>query len=334
MTTAFYGADTDQLRTLAERFHASSQRIDELRSSLQSTVLDEGLWRGPDADAWRGQWQSVALPNLGSIAHDIDERRGELEKQAEEQDTASSEEGTSLGDTLLKMIKLGTKALGLYKVGKSIVDGVKDMKRLFDAWRQGPNAFNRVWESLKLRNYMKWASDGFAKLFKTVGGKLIPGVPGDIWKKIGGMVDSFPAKLAEGGRIVEKIAAAIGPEGVSAITKGSRVLGKIMPGVDIALGALQLNMATDGYGKTSGVLSMAGGTLMLAGVAFPPLAVAGAVLSGASLAMDVVDLGGELLGHDPSKAVSEAVGRGLDSVGSAVQDGLNSLGNRLGSIFG
>ena len=57
--------------------------------------------------------------------------------------------------------------------------------------------------------------------------------------------------------------------------------------------------------------------------------------------MDIVDLGGELLGFDPSKSVSEAVSNGLGKAGDAISEGMDKVSEgaswakkKLGSIFG
>ena len=344
--TDFYGADTEALRTLGARFAAHANRIEEIRASLVPVVLNEAVWRGPDAEAFRSRWSSEAYPRLGTIGHDMSGKRGELEQHAGEQDQASEAEG---GPSFFDLVKIGTKAFSLYKAGKGLIDHAKDMKRLYDAWRMGPDDFSRVWESLKLRNYMKWGSEGYSKLFGTLAGqlgKVIPSegfkaIPGDVWKWMGKQVDGFPTKLAEGGKLVEKFGAKLGPEGLSFLSKSSKALGKIMPGVDILVGGVQVATASDGYGKLSGGLSMLSGGLMLAGMAFPPLAVAGAVVGGVSLAMDVVDLVGEsFFGVDPSKAVSDAVGSAANAVGEtagkaadAVGDAVSGFGRALGSIF-
>lgn len=339
--SGFYGADTDALRNLSERFQSGGHELAELRTSLSSAVMTESIWTGSDADAFREDWASRISQSFVSITDLLAARRDELERHAQEQDDASRNEGhgTSLWDRLQQVVGVGAKALSLYKAGKSLLDDAKDMKRLWDARKMGPEDFERVWESLKLRNKLKWASGGFGKLFSTLGGQVGKGVPGSVWSWLGGKVDDVPRHLAEGGRLVDKIASKLGPKGMErlmsagkSLGKGSKMLGKFLPGVDIAVGAWQLNSATDGYGKVSGALSMASGALVLAGVAFPPLAVVGGVLGAVSLGMDLVDLGGELFGHDPSKAVSEAVSHGAEAVSHAVSSGVSTAGKALGNV--
>lgn len=339
----FYGADTEAVREVGERFRDAGSRLEDIQRQLSVAVMNPLIWQGPDADQLRDTWAGEVAPRLGSIADDVSGRRDELEKHAEEQDEASHEKGAL--ETIWDAIKIGVKGFSLFKAGKSILSGIDDMKRLWDAYKLGPDDFSRVWNSLKTRNYMQWASEGYGKLAKSIAGQ-IPGAKhlGPLWDSMGKWVDGIPTKLAEGGKIISAIGDKLGPDGVAKLAKGSKMLGKLVPGVDILVGGAQIAMADDGYGKVSGALSVAGGALMLAGVAFPPLAVAGAVLTGASLAMDLVDLGGEMFGVDPSKAVSDAVGNAAsaagdaisgaaESAGDAISDAAGGLKEGLGSIF-
>lgn len=338
--TGFYGADTEALRSLAGRFREGGQRIEEIRDALAPAVLDAGSWTGPDADAFRASWSSAVQPRLGSVIGEVTRRDPDLVREADEQDTVSEDDGgKSFWDILREVGTVAAKAFGVYEAMSKIVSDIKDMRRLWRAYRLGPEDFARVWESLKLRNRMIWASEGFGKLMSTVSG-YIPGLPA-VWEWAGKQIDKLPLKLHEGAGLLRTIAEKLGPETLATIGKASKVLGKVVPFVDIGVGIYQMTQAEDGYGFTSGLLSTAGGALMLAGIAFPPLAVVGGILSGASLVMDLVDMGGELFGIDPSKAVSDFVGDAASHVGDAISDGVGfvqdavgNLGRSLGSIFG
>ncbi|WP_193103923.1 hypothetical protein [Brachybacterium sp. FME24] len=335
-----YGADTEALRTLADRFRDGSRRIDEIRSRLEPTVMDESIWQGGDADTFRTTWASGVSPSFGSVVEGVVKRQGDLDQQAEEQDRTSEpgdgsgDGGGGVWDTIMDVARIGSKAFSLYKASTTIMSGIDDMKRLADAAKLGPEDYARVMESLKLRNAMKFASEGFSKAFKTAGD--VSGLPGlnHLGEWAGKKLDALPAKLGEGSKILDNIGAKLGPEGLSALGKGSRALAKFVPGADILLGGHQMLTADDGYGKVSGGLAVAGGALMAAGLVFPPLAVVGGVLSGASLAMDLIDMGGELFGVDPSEAVSDAVSAGVENVSDAVSDGADKVADAAGDLAG
>lgn len=88
-----FGADTDALRELAG---AASNHSDTVRSGearITPEVSRPDYWLGPDADAFRGTWESVTGPNIQALAARLDEIRNELVRQAAEQDETSSGSG-------------------------------------------------------------------------------------------------------------------------------------------------------------------------------------------------------------------------------------------------
>lgn len=171
--TGFYGADTEALRTLAARFRDGGQRIEELRDALAPAVLDEGSWTGPDADAFRATWTSAVQPRLGSVIGEVTRRDPDLVREADEQDTVSEDDGGRSGwDVLGDVAAIVAKAFGLGKAVLRTISDIRDMRRLWEAYQMGAETMSRVWESLRLRNYMTWASGGFGKMMKTIGAHL------------------------------------------------------------------------------------------------------------------------------------------------------------------
>ncbi|WP_152354488.1 hypothetical protein [Brachybacterium subflavum] len=329
----FYGADTEALRKVGDSFKDAGKRLEEIRDELGVLVMNPTMWQGADADELRRTWFEEISPKLGSVAESVGERSGQLQEQADEQDEASHQRGVL--ETVWDAIKVGVKGYSVYKAGKSLLSGIDDMKRLAKAAHLGPEEVSKVWAELKDRGAKELAEGGFGKLAKTIAGQIpFAKDVGPLWEALGKKVDAIPTKLAEGGKIVTAIGDKLGPDGLAKLGKTSKMLGKVVPGVDIGVGIGQIATADDGYGKVSGALSVAGGALMLAGVAFPPLAVVGGVLSGASLAMDLVDLGGELFGADPSKAVSEAVGNAAGAAGDAIGNAAESAGNAISDAAG
>lgn len=326
---SFYGADTEALRTLSDRFREGSRRIEELRSTLEPKVMDESAWQGSDAEQFRSRWSSEVASRFGSVVEGVEKRHADLGKQADQQDEASDADGGGgsgggkdgdggLLDKILKVGGIGSKAYSLYKTGKSLADDIADSKLVRSMEKMGDEAGIALVKARRLAE----APGGFQQALKTAGG-LADAIPGlnHLGEWAGKNIDALPAKLGEGGKMME------------ALGKSGKVLGKAMPGVDVLVGAGQIATADDGYGKVSGGLSMVGGALMVAGVACPPLAVVGGVMTGASLLMDVGDLGGELFGKDPSKAVSDFTSDAAGAVGDAAKDVGGAIKDGLGSIF-
>jgi hypothetical protein len=329
----FYGADTDALRKVGDSFKDAGKRLEEIRNELGVLVMNPTMWQGADADELRRTWFEEISPKLGSVAESVGERSGQLQDQADEQDEASHHRGVL--ETIWDAIKIGVKGYSVYKAGKSLLSGIDDMKRLLKAKRISPEQFSKVWDALKKNGLKEFEKGGFGKLTKSIAGQ-IPFAKdlGPLWEALGKKIDAIPTKVAEGGKVLTAIGDKLGPDGLAKLGKASKILGKAVPFADIIVGGIQIGTADDGYGKASGILSVAGGTLMAAGLVFPPLAVVGGVLSGASLVMDLVDMGGEFFGVDPSKAVSDAVGKAAGAAGDAIGSAAESAGNAISDAAG
>lgn len=71
-----------QLREAAEEITRIEQ---ELTRGLEGVD-----WTGPDADRFRGQWSGEMIPALQQIMNSVNELGDSAERNAAEQDTASS----------------------------------------------------------------------------------------------------------------------------------------------------------------------------------------------------------------------------------------------------
>src|SRR6476661_5662172 len=69
---AFWGADTDQLKTLSTKLQQGSAEIEKQKSALNS-ALQSTNWSGPDADKFRADWESNHATQLAKIAQALDE---------------------------------------------------------------------------------------------------------------------------------------------------------------------------------------------------------------------------------------------------------------------
>ena len=61
---AFWGADTDQLKTLSTKLQQGSAEIEKQKSALAS-ALQSTDWKGPDADKFRSDWESNHAAQIG-----------------------------------------------------------------------------------------------------------------------------------------------------------------------------------------------------------------------------------------------------------------------------
>lgn len=109
---AFWGADSDQLEQHAHRVSSAAERLVELQDELGALVLDETLWHGPDATAFREQWRARALRPSHAAREELHRLAGELRENAESQDQASSPGGTTGAPPTGIRPLLGTNTMG------------------------------------------------------------------------------------------------------------------------------------------------------------------------------------------------------------------------------
>ncbi|WP_104139347.1 WXG100 family type VII secretion target [Arthrobacter sp. ZGTC131] len=85
---AFWGADTDQLKTLSTKLQQGSAEIEKQKSALSSALIGTE-WKGPDADRFRSDWESQHAANLAKIAQALEEASRQVSQNAQQQEDAS-----------------------------------------------------------------------------------------------------------------------------------------------------------------------------------------------------------------------------------------------------
>lgn len=345
--SGFYGANTDQLRDHAQLMVQNARRMVELRDSLSPMVLDESVWIGPDAEAFRETWSGRVASLFDQGEQLITRGRTDLDQHAEEQDTASGvggEGGTDGGG--------GFNPFGFLKdmlvKGQSIY---KNFQNMMDFARRIPTAFS---EFMKLKGAgleTLWKASYLDELFK--GGKG--------WQ-------SAAEKLLDKLKIPNSLGSFRPLEHLNKLDDVAPWLkslgggiGKVLPAVDIVTGGIRaFNGFRDGdvYGGISGSLSALGGGLLVAapftGPAAPILGAVGAGLGIVSAGMDIgrmvydnwdgitstvgnaVSTAGDAIGNVASAAgeaignAGEAIGNVASDIGSSVSDAIGGLGEAFG----
>ncbi|ASK65786.1 hypothetical protein CFK39_07980 [Brachybacterium avium] len=112
----FYGMDTEQVLGESDALEQAARRLEEVLGGLESSVHGVA-WAGPDAEAFREQWdathrrgESIVLPGLG-------ERSRELQQHVEEQDDASSAGEDGWFQDAMDWLR---------DTGGDLVDGIRD----------------------------------------------------------------------------------------------------------------------------------------------------------------------------------------------------------------
>ena len=83
------GADPEQLDQLKAKFVSEAGKLDDVIRTIGSKV-QEVWWKGPDADRFRGQWDSNYARQLRQIASDLKDAGQKVGRQATQQRQASS----------------------------------------------------------------------------------------------------------------------------------------------------------------------------------------------------------------------------------------------------
>lgn len=141
----FYGMDTEQVLGESDALEQAARRLEEVLGGLQSSVQSVA-WIGPDAEAFREQWdathrqgESIVLPGLG-------ERSRELQQHVEEQDRASSVDDGGWFEDAMDWLR---------DTGGDIVDGIRDgIDWLGDRISDGTD-----WLGDRISDGMDWLGD-------------------------------------------------------------------------------------------------------------------------------------------------------------------------------
>lgn len=87
-----YGADIAQLRTLAAQFDRAADQLDSHRVSVGGAIR-VSAWQGPDAGAFRHQWDSAHAGRMAAAAGSLRTNAQLLRANAEDQERTSAVEG-------------------------------------------------------------------------------------------------------------------------------------------------------------------------------------------------------------------------------------------------
>lgn len=87
------GADVDQLRALARNLSQAADRLEAMTGDV-SGRLSATPWQGQDANQFRSQWQGESLGLLRAVANGLRAAAAEIDRNANEQEQASTESGS------------------------------------------------------------------------------------------------------------------------------------------------------------------------------------------------------------------------------------------------
>ncbi|SMG17519.1 ABC transporter C-terminal domain-containing protein [Agreia pratensis] len=146
----FVGADVDELRAFAKLVDTASRQLDDTTNGL-SAALASTRWLGPDGSEFTSHWNSQYKPGLTRASGSLHGLVTILVKNADEQQTTSSDTGGGAGNGGTgKGSSDGTTSGDL---GGKSVDDLEDLssdelRDLAEKFSKDPDAAHDWWESL------------------------------------------------------------------------------------------------------------------------------------------------------------------------------------------
>ncbi|MDQ0680860.1 uncharacterized protein YukE [Arthrobacter pascens] len=87
---AIWGADVQQLRDLGKQLQSGATDIESQKSRLNQ-MLNTTDWKGPDAEKFRGEWDSNHMAQLTKVADALKDAGQRATKNADAQDQTSQQ---------------------------------------------------------------------------------------------------------------------------------------------------------------------------------------------------------------------------------------------------
>ncbi len=313
-----WGANLDELRTLAKQCGAGSQTLTELSKSLSTMVNNPNFWKGGDADRMRGTWNSGMKARLLSASKMLDKASTDLVNQAKEQEQASQVGGSS---------GPGGNSNG---PGGSDGPGPGGSDRDFwgPDWLADPDSpFRNGWDYY---GYAKYLPGMRASLFDMAGMAYKAGTWAEFmdpaaWAAFRGsnpFSQAFNASsnLFDGNwhRLFELTDGSTAFKAFDGLGKGLGVVGMGLDGLDA------YNHFQDGD-VGAGLYSGTKAALGALSFAPPPVGTAAMIASGGLFLYDNVPVI-----HDAVNATGEAIADVAEDVGGAISDGAEAVGDFFG----
>jgi len=85
---AIWGADIAQLKDLGAKLQAGARELENQKNML-GRVLQDTDWKGPDAEKFRNEWNTVHSNSLTKVAQALEEAGKHAVRNASQQEEAS-----------------------------------------------------------------------------------------------------------------------------------------------------------------------------------------------------------------------------------------------------
>ncbi|WP_251152997.1 hypothetical protein [Cellulosimicrobium sp. Marseille-Q4280] len=333
--SGFWGADVNQLRSLAQSLQSASEQLSSTTAQVSSLVESSTRWQGDDASQFRSDWSGTSMALLRGVSQTLADASQAVLRNAQQQHDTSTEGGSIPSPGVPSPGiptgpgggPLGGGAPGLqgsiWDVGQVAWGGVSLVLAGMKGWKVG-TALNGFLQASRLAD----VSDAAASASVFARGMVLD----DAMGMLGG--------LGTAGRLLGGVGGAFGVIGGFQQMFASEYDG-VRGGVDRVMGGVS-------------VIGGAGTMLMMAGLLTNPVGIgivvgAGVVAGAWALGNLVVDNWDAISGFatnpgpylaDGWENVQDFAGDAVDTigdvasdVGDAVGDGLSAAGDFVGGLF-
>ncbi|WP_435737813.1 hypothetical protein V5D56_04240 [Cellulosimicrobium sp. PMB13] len=333
--SGFWGADVNQLRSLAQSLRSASDQLTSTTAEVSSLVESSTRWQGDDAAQFRSEWSGTSMALLRGVSQTLADASEAVLRNAQQQHDTSTEGGSIASPGVPAPGvpagpgggPLGGGAPGLqgsiWDVGQTLWGGASLVMAGMKGWKVG-TALNGFLQASRLAD----VSDAAASASVFARGMVLD----DAMGMLGG--------LGTAGRLMGGVGGAFGVIGGFQQMFASEYDG-VRGGVDRVMGGVS-------------VIGGAGTMLMMAGLLTNPVGIgivvgAGVVAGAWALGNLVVDnwdaISGFATNPGPYLAagwdnVTDFAGDAVDTigdvasdVGDAVGDGLSAAGDFVGGLF-
>ena len=318
MAGTLWGADVEQLRTLAQHFSKTADLLQQQSTQLSSQINNNPAWKGADAQRFRSDWNTSHRTLLQQTVLRLQQESKVLLQNADEQENASTtgtgnsgEPGVSVDASTSRPpvpgqgsndpwgpdwltdpdspFRDGWDIYGLTKALPNLRAGLFDLGAMLHKSRVGDYFDPAAWRALQ-------NSNEFSKFFN-LSNNLFEGK----WHEA--------LDLAEGSKAFRYI---------DVFSKGLGVVGVGLDSLDAFNNFKEGDLEAGAYSTAKAVLGAAS-------FAPPPVGTACMVASGALALYDNVPVIHEAVDNAKDKIVE-----GAEAVGGAISDGVDAVGDFFG----
>ncbi|MDQ0663421.1 uncharacterized protein YukE [Arthrobacter ulcerisalmonis] len=321
MAGTLWGADVEQLRTLAQQFSRTADLLQQQSTQLSSQINNNPAWKGQDASRFRSDWNSNHRALLQQTVSRLQQESKLLLKNADEQEKASTAGAGGSG---------GRPGLSVAVPSSAFVPwGPEWISNGDSPFRSGWDAYNGV---LGLKTVPLGLRD--ITQFANVYGDEVADAPGKIWKKalwdaaerqdplrgfFSGSPDLLSGKFGDFAQMTRGMdGAEIGKFAKFGLNSAGHALGVVGVGLD---GLDTVNAIQEGE---TGDALRSGTKAVLGALSFapPPIGVSCMVISGAWAAVELIP------------GARDAIDDTFDGLGNFFEDSAKNATDDVKNFFG